>query len=165
MKNRTTFIFFARVGLLLLTLFSAFPALANPIPLPEKPVTGPLTFSVTVAIFIEAICWVICLRRFRRPRWFILWILGMHLITFPAFVGILQFLDTLRPMVAVSLGELFVVITEGYLVFLMCNYLAQASQSASAPSIVRCWVVSLISNACSMAAFPLLTSAGDRFGW
>jgi hypothetical protein len=105
MKTRATFISTAKVGLLLLMLFSAFPALANPIPLPEKPVTGPLTLSVTVAIFIEAICWVLCLRRFRKPRWFILWILGMHLITFPAFVGLLHFLDTLRPAVAVTQPE------------------------------------------------------------
>jgi len=165
MKNRATYIIKAKVGLLLLILFSAFPAIANPIPLPEKPVTGPLTFSVTVAIFIEAICWVLCLRRFRRPRWFILWILGMHLITFPAFVGLLHFLDTLRPAVAVTLGELFVVIAEGFLVFLACNFLSRASQPASAPGLVRCWAISLISNACSMAAFPLLTSASNWIGW
>jgi hypothetical protein len=110
MKTRATILTVAKTGLLLIILFSALPALANPIPLPEKPVTGPLTFAVTVAIFIEAICWVLCLRRFRKPRLFILWVLGMHLITFPAFVGLLHFFDTLRPAVAVALGETFVVI-------------------------------------------------------
>jgi hypothetical protein len=65
-------------------------------------VTGPLTFAVTGAILIEAICWAWCLRRFRKPRLFILWVLGMHLITFPDFVGLLHFLDALRLAVAVS---------------------------------------------------------------
>ena len=165
MKTRATLFTTAKVGLLLLVLFSALPAHANPIPLPEKPVTGPLTFAVTIAIFIEAICWTLCLRRFRRPRLFILWVLGMHLITFPAFVGLLHFLDTHRPAVAVTVGELFVVISEGFLVFLACNYLARVPQGASPPGLLRCWLVSVISNACSMIAFPLLTAAIDRFGW
>jgi hypothetical protein len=165
MKTRATHFTTAKVGLFLLILFSAFPALANPIPFPEKPVTGPLTFAVTVAIFIEAICWALCLRRFRKPRLFILWVLGMHLITFPAFVGLLHCLDTLRPVVAVALGETFVIISEGLLVFLACNYLARASQEASPPGLLRCWLVSAISNACSMVVFPLLTAASDRFGW
>jgi hypothetical protein len=162
MNTRKTVSSAAKVGILLGFLFSALPALANPIPLPEKPVTGPLTFAVTAAIFIEAICWVLCLRRFRKPRLFILWILGMHLITFPAFVGLLHFLDTLRPAAAVVLGETFVVISEGFLVFLACNFLARASKDASPPGLMWCWVVSVISNACSMIAFPLLTAAGDR---
>ena len=42
----------------LLVLFSTFPAVANPIPLSEKPVTGLFTFAVIVAIFIESICCV-----------------------------------------------------------------------------------------------------------
>jgi len=164
MKTRATLFTTAKVGLLMVMLFSAFPALANPTPLPEKPVTGPLTFAVTVAIFTEAICWTVCLRRFRRPRLFILWVLGMHLITFPAFIGLLHFLDSLRPAVAVTLGELFVVISEGFLIFLACNYLGRASQTASPPGLLRCWLVSALSNACSMVAFPLLTAAIDRFG-
>jgi hypothetical protein len=165
MKTRATIFTVAKIGLLLVVLFHAVPALANPIPLPEKPVTGPLTFAVSVAIFIEAICWVLCLRRFRKPRLFILWVLGMHLITFPAFVGLLHFLDTLRPAVAVALGEAFVVISEGLLVFLVCNYFARIPQDASPPGLVRCWLVSVISNACSIVVFPLLTATSDRFGW
>jgi len=165
MKTRNTVYSTAKVGLLLVVLFSALPALANPIPFPEKPVTGPLTFAVTVAIFIEAICWVFCLWRFRKPRFFILWILGMHLITFPAFVGLLHFLDALRPAAAVVLGETFVVISEGFLVFLACNYLARAPKDAPPPGLLRCWLVSVVSNICSMIAFPLLTVVSDRFSW
>lgn len=165
MKTRATILTVAKTGVFLTVLFGALPALANPIPLPEKPVTGPLTFAVTVAIFIEAICWVLCLRRFRRPRLFILWVLGMHLITFPAFVGLLHFLDMLHPVVAVALGETFVIISEGLLVFLVCNYFTRIPQDASPPNLMRCWLVSAISNACSMVVFPLLTAASDRFGW
>lgn len=165
MKTRATSVSTAKFGAVLVMLFCAFRALANPIPLPEKPVTGPLTLAVTVAILIEAFCWALCLRRFRRPRLFILWILGMHLITFPAFVGLLHFLDSLRPAVAVTLGESFVVICEGLLVFLACNYLGRTSQYASPPSLSRCWLVSLVSNACSALVFPLLTAGSDWLGW
>jgi len=165
MKMRSTLVSTVKWGALSVVLFCAMPVLANPIPLPEKPVTGPLAFSVTIAILVEAVCWVLCLRRFRRPRLFILWVLGMHLITFPAFLGLLHSLGSLRPSVAVALGESFVVIAEGYLVFLICNYFSGGSENASPPGLMRCWLVSLASNVCSMVAFPVLTAAGDRFGW
>lgn len=163
MKTRKTVSSMTKAGLLLVVLFSALPALANPIPLPEKPVTGPLTFAVMLAIFIEAACWTLCLWRFRKPRLFILWVLGMHLITFPTFVGLLHFLDTLRPAAAVVLGETFVVLAEGFLVFRACNYLAPAPKDTSPPGLLRCWLVSMVSNICSMVAFPLLTAISDRF--
>jgi hypothetical protein len=63
-----------------------------------------------------------------------------------------------------ALGVLLVVISEGFLVFLACNYLARASRTAS-PGLLRCSVVSLLNNVCSTVAFPLLTVVGDRFGW
>jgi hypothetical protein len=154
-----------KLGFLLAVMLCASPVQANPIALPEKPVTAPLTFTITISILLEAICWFLCPRRFRKPRLFILWILGMHLITFPAFVGLLRCLDTLRPAVAVTFGEGLVILVEGFLVFLLCNFVANASQNSPGPSLVRCWLVSLAANFCSVVAFPLLTSASDRFGW
>jgi hypothetical protein len=83
----------------------------------------------------------------------------MHLITFPAFIGLLEFLDTLRPAVAVILGECSVVLVEGFLVFLICNYLARPSQITRPPVLTTCWVVSLAGNLCSAVAFPLIGAA------
>src|SRR6185312_15452890 len=124
MNMRKSFYSLVKIGLPLIVLFCALPAMANPVPIPLKPIARPLTFAVSIAIFLEAICWYLCPRRFQKPRLFILWILAMHLITFPCFVILLNFLDTLRPSAAVPLGEGSVVLVEGFLVFIACNYLS-----------------------------------------
>jgi hypothetical protein len=147
---------------LVAAMFSAvFSVRANPISLPEKPVTPEITFLITASILLEAICWVFLLRRFQKPHWFIVWILGMHLLTFPAFLGLLRFLDTMRPAIAVAVGEGLVVLVEGYFVFLICGYVRPSVKNAPTPSLVRCWLVSLAGNFCSAAAFPLLKIAHD----
>jgi len=150
-----------RIGIAAAIFIATFSAQANPIPLPEKPVTPEISFLIPVSILLEAICWVFLLRKFQRPRFLVLWILGMHLITFPAFLGILKFLDTMRPATAVALGETLVVLVEGYIVFLICNYVRPSRQNARSPSLARCWLVSLAGNICSAAAFPLLARAHD----
>jgi hypothetical protein len=148
-------------GLMVAALFVAFQMQANPIPLPEKPVASEISFLIPVSILLEAFGWLFLLRRFQKPSFLILWILGMHLITFPAFLGLLKFLDTMRPATAVALGETSVVLVEGYLVFLICNYVRPSRQNASPPSLLRCWLVSLAGNICSAVAFPLLAHAHD----
>ena len=161
MKTSNAFNLKFRLGLVVVILFTVFSVRANPISLPEKPVTPEITFLITTAILLEAICWVFLLRRFQRPRWFILWILGMHLLTFPAFLGLLRFLDTMRPAIAVAVGDGLVVLVEGYLVFLICGYLRPSLKNAPTPSLVRCWLVSLAGNFCSATAFSLLKIAHD----
>lgn len=150
-----------RIGLMVAAVFVAFQMQANPIPLPEKPIASEISFLIPASILLEAICWVFLLRKFQRPRFLILWILGMHLITFPAFLGLLKFLDTMRPATAIALGETLVVLIEGYIVFLICNYVRPSRQNASPPSLLRCWLVSLAGNICSAVAFPLLAHAHD----
>ena len=150
-----------RFGIMAAMFFATSSLQANPISLPEKPVTPEITFLIVVSILLEAICWVFLLRRFRKPRLFILWILGMHLLTFPAFLGLLRYLDTMRPAIAVALGEGLVVLVEGYFVFLICSCIRSSVQIAPTPSLVRCWLVSLTGNVCSAAAFPLLKVAHD----
>lgn len=161
MKTSNAFNLKSRLGFVAAMFSAIFSAQANPISLPEKPVTPEITFLITAAILLEAICWTFLLRRFQKPRWFMLWILGMHLITFPAFLGLLRFLDTMRPVIAVSLGEGLVVLVEGYLVFLICGYVRPSVKNAPTPSLVRCWLVSFAGNLCSATAFPLLKIAND----
>ena len=99
------------LGLIIAMSLATLPLQANPISLPEKPVTPEITFLIIVSILLEAICWVFLLRQFQKPRLFILWILAMHLLTFPAFLGLLRYLDTMRPVIAVALGEGLVVMS------------------------------------------------------
>jgi hypothetical protein len=161
MKTANTSTLKRRLGLMAAMFFATTSLQANPISLPEKPFTPEITFLIVASIFLEAICWVFLLRCFQKPRWFILWILGMHLLTLPAFLGLLRFLDTMRPATAVALGEGLVVLVEGYLVFLICSCVRPSVQNAPIASLVRCWLVSLAGNVCSAIAFPLLKIAHD----
>ena len=156
MKTSNTSTLKLRLGFMAAMFFATLSLQANPISLPEKPVTPEITFLIVTSILLEAVCWVFLLRRFRKPRFFILWILGLHLFTFPAFLGLLRYLDTMRPVMAVALGEGLVVLGEGYLIFLICSCIRSSVQNAPAPSLVRCWLVSLAGNICSAVAFPLL---------
>ena len=80
-----------------------YSAQADPIELPEKPVTPEITCLIVVSILLEAVCVLFLLRRFRRPRFFILWIFGMHLLTYPGFLcgvgGVLRGRDGSRGVV------------------------------------------------------------------
>jgi hypothetical protein len=160
MKRQKLFLIH-QVGIFIALFFCVFSAPANPISLPEKPVTREIAFLIVVSILLEATCWIFLLRRFRKPRFFILWILGMHLLTFPAFLELLRFLDAMRPATAVALGEGLVVLVEGSFVFLICSYVRPSVQNSPTPSLVRCWLVSLAGNICSATAFPLLTIVHD----
>ena len=139
---------------------ATFPLQANPISLPEKPVTPEITFLITASILLEAVCWVFLLRHFKKPRLFILWILGMHLLTFPSFVSFLWLLQDMRPVVAAAFGESLVVLAEGILIYLICRHVP-AKQNLPTASLFRCWLVSLVGNACSLIAFPILTYLHD----
>ena len=140
------------------TFFFAISLHANPISLPERPVTPEITALTTVAILLEALCVVFLLRCFRRPRFFILWILGMHAVTFPAFLGLLWFLQEMRPALAVILSETVVVVVEGAIIYLICRLAPTKKLDSPVPSLLRSWVTSLVGNACSFMAFPLLMS-------
>jgi hypothetical protein len=149
-----------RLEVVAIMFLAAFPLHANPVSLPEKSVTPEIAFLITVSILLEAICWVFLLRRYQRPRLFILWILGMHLLTFPAFVSFLWLLQDIRPDFAAGLGEGLVVLTEGVLVYLICRHVP-TKQNFPTASLFRCWLVSLAGNACSLIAFPVLTYLHD----
>lgn len=143
------------------TLLCAFPAQADPIELPEKPVAPEIVFLVGLAILLEAVCILLLLRNFRKPRWFILWIIGLHLITYPAFLGLLWLLQDIRPVSAAGLGEIVMVIAEGTMIYLICRFVP-SKRNLPDVSLVRSWMASLAGNACSLVAFPLLMKLYDN---
>ena len=138
------------------------PAKANPISLPEKNVTPEFSFAIAFAILLEAICVSLILRRNRRPRFFILWLIGLHLLTYPAFLGLLWLLQGMRPASAVAGGEGVVVLVEGVLIYLICRLVVSSKSNLTAPSLAKCWLASLIGNVCSVLAFPVLTLIYDH---
>lgn len=150
-----------RTGIFLAAmLFYSFSAQADPISIPEKPVTPEITFLICFSILLEAACILFLLRRFRKPQLFVLWILGLHLITYPAFLGFLWWFQDVRPAFAAALGEGLIVIIEGTLIYLICRCVPTKQHFPTA-SLVRCWLISLAGNGCSLIAFPLLTNLYD----
>ena len=64
-----------RFGVLAGIILSVVPARADPIELPEKSITPEISFIIAFAILLEVICIWLILRRFRRPHFFILWLI------------------------------------------------------------------------------------------
>ncbi len=149
-----------RLGFLAAMFLCVFSAQANPIELSEKSVTPEIAFLITISILLEATCLLLLLRHFRRPRYFIIWIIGMHLLTYPAFLSFLWLLQDMRPALAVAFGESLVVLVEGILIYLICSHVP-TKQNFPTASLFRCWLVSLAGNACSLVAFPFLTHLYD----
>ena len=108
-----------------------------------------LAVYVGIALFLEAVCVAWLLRRFRIPRFFILWILGTHLL------GIAWLLQPLFGIFTIALAEGLVVLAEGWLVYQICRRPSSLSQ-LPLPPMGDCWFAALIGNACSLAAFWLL---------
>ena len=105
MKTKSALAGYLRpLGILAAVIFSGVTAQANPIALPEKSITPEISLVIGVAILLEVICIWLVLRRARRPRFFVLWLSGMHLITYPAFLGVLWMLQDLRPALAAAVG-------------------------------------------------------------
>jgi hypothetical protein len=149
-------------GLLSAIFGGILSAHADPISLPEKSLTPEICFLISCSILLEAACILFLLRRFRKPRMFILWVLGMHLITYPAFLGLLRWLQDMRPAFAAGIGEGLVVLAEGGLIYLICRFMYPANPALTAPSAMRCWLTSFIGNLTSAAAFPILVALCPR---
>ena len=137
-------------------IFPIVSAQANPIEVPEKSIIPEISFLIGLAILIEIICVWFMLRRSRRPRFFILWLVGMHLITYPSFMGLLWLLQAMRPAFAVAIGEGLVVVVEGLIIYGICWLMAPANSTLPRPTIAKCWLASLVGNVCSAVLFPVL---------
>ncbi len=147
-----------RLGIMAVFLLSALSLAADPIvDIHEEDFFQPKTiFTVTTAILLEAGCVLLLLRHCRTPRWFVLWIVGMHFFTYPLFLTLVWLAIRLPPKLAVATGELSIIVIEGSVVYLMCRYAPSAKTQQRTPSIFRSLFASLVGNACSAAAFPLL---------
>jgi hypothetical protein len=150
-----------RFGVLAAMFLFTFSSRADPISIPEKPLTPEITFLICFSIILEAVCILFLLRRFQKPRFFILWILGLNLITYPALLGFLWLAQDMRPAFAVGIGECLAVLVEGFLIYLICRFVPPSKQIFLKTSLVRCWMASLVGNACSLVAFPLLINLYD----
>ena len=146
------------LGIVAVLLLSALPLLADPITdIHEESLLQLSTIiSVTAAILVEAGCVWWLLRRWRTPCLFVLWIMGMRLVTYPLFLSLVWFGIHLQPALAVAMGEGVIVVIEGSLIYLICRYAPSAKARQTAPSIFKVLFASLAGNACSAAAFPLL---------
>jgi len=152
---------FGRLVLIAMLLFPAVPLLADPIAdIREESLLQPKTIiSVTAAILVEAGCVLGLLRRWRTPRLFVLWIMGMHLVTYPLFLALVWLGINLQPALAVAIAEAAITVVEGSLIYLICRYAPSAKAAQPVPSIFKSLFASLAGNACSAAAFPLLVMA------
>jgi len=145
-----------RIGFWAVLLLSAVSLKANPIDISQEPIPHAAIFLVAFAILAEAVCILLLLRRWRTPRFFILWLMGMHLLTYPAFLGLLWLSIGLHPALAVAMGEGLIVLIEGSLIYLMCRLAPSAKSGLPWPSVSKSLLASLVGNICSAVVFPLL---------
>jgi hypothetical protein len=156
----------SQLGFLAVLLLSTISLKANPITDGENSLFQFGTLScITIAILMEAFCVVWLLRRRRTPRLFILWLMGMHLLTYPVFLGLLWLAEGVRPALAVATGEGLIVLIEGSLIYLMCRFLSSHKSELAVPSISRSLFASLVGNICSAVAFPLLMILYSRIAF
>jgi 1,4-dihydroxy-2-naphthoate octaprenyltransferase len=152
-----------RFGFLAAIFLSVVSASADPIVIAEKTLTPEITFLISFAILLEVVCILLVLRRSKKPRFFILWLIGIHVFTYPAFLGFLWVEQNMRPAFAVGIGEGLVVLVEGTLIYLICRFIPSARSDSATPSITKCLLASLIGNVLSAVAFPVLLAIYDRF--
>lgn len=128
---------------------------AGPVIFPGKVANSVLAVYAGVALILEAACVSWLLRKFHRPQFFVLWVLGTHLLTFPAFLGVIWLLQPWLRYFTIALAAGMVVLAEGKLIYQICRRPASLAH-LPLPSVGDCWFVALISNACSLLVFWLL---------
>jgi hypothetical protein len=149
---------FRGMGWLAALLFSAVSVQANPIAVGSGSIfTFSTIFTIIIAILVEAVCIILLLHHSRTPRLFLLWIMGMHLLTYPIFIGIVWLSVGLRPELAVGFGEGMIVLIEGGLIYYLCRLAPSAKTALPSPTVGKVLLASLLGNICSVVAFPLLT--------
>lgn len=145
-----------RIGFLAVLFFSVASLKADPIVIGEGPPRFEAVIPIVLAVLLEAVCIRWLLRRWRRPALLILWLVGMHLLTFPLFLFVLWLSWGLDPAFGVTIGEGVIVLVEGGLIYVICRFLSSAKSVLPAPSISKSLFASFIGNICSAASFPLL---------
>jgi len=152
---RTLFHRLRFLGFLVALLCSTPGVQAAPVIFPGRAHNNVVAVYVTVAILLEAVCVAWLLRPYRRPRFFVVWVFGTHLLTFPVFLGTVRLLQPMFRDFTVALAEGLVVLAEGWLVCQICRR-APSPAYLAPPPVQECWYAALIANACSLLAFWLL---------
>lgn len=163
MKTRKTHSRFIGLCASAMVLLFALRAAGNPIELPEKSATPQRSFLIAAAILVEVFCIWGVLRHSQKPRFFPVWVVGMHLLTYPAFLGLLLLLQDIRPAFAIVIGECIVVLVEGGLIFLICRLMRPAKPELPSASATKCFLASFVGNVCSAGTFPIFVAIFDRF--
>jgi hypothetical protein len=154
-----------RIGFLAVLLLSTASLKANPVAPGQMPFSQLGTFTLlTLAALVEALCVRLFLRRWRRPTLLILWLLIMHLLTYPLFLGVLWFSYGTHPVVGVAIGEGLIVLIEGGLICLICRFMSSAKSELPAPTLAKSLLASLLGNIGSAVAFPLLVLLLELIG-
>ncbi|HTY86956.1 MAG TPA: hypothetical protein VMB80_05775 [Candidatus Acidoferrum sp.] len=148
----------------LVVLFCFAPALqAAPTVFPGRVQNNVLAGYIAATFCLEAVCVAWLLRPYRHPRFFALWVLGTHLLTFPLLVGAVWLLQPVFQDFTVALAEVLVVLAEGWLVCQICRR-APSPLYLTPPPLAECWYAALIASACSLLAFwLLLVPVSDMF--
>ncbi len=137
---------------------------ADPIVIPGIPVFAAGTMiAFTGAILIEAVCISLFFQHSRAPRFFVLWLMGMHLVSYPLFLGLLGLCAGLSPGLPVLIGEGMIVLIEGGLIYLICRFVPSAKPEFPWPSAGRVLLASLIGNIASAVAFPVFFMLNGMF--
>lgn len=141
---------------LLFCLLSAPTLRADPIDIGDLSTAQPSTIlTILGAILLEAICINFMLRKRRKPRFLIGWLMGVHLLTYPFFVAFVWCLRSWHPFVSAGVGEAIIIVVEGLGIYLICRFVPSKSDKPRA-TILFSIFASLIGNIVSMVAFPLL---------
>lgn len=162
MKTRKTHGRFIGICALAIVLLFALKAAGNPIELPEKSVTPERSFLIAAAILVEVFCIWGILRRSQKPRFFPVWLVGMHLLTYPSFLGLLLLLQDIRPAFAIIIGECTVVLVEGGLIYLLCRLMRPAKPELPPAAATKCYLASFVGNVCSAGTFPVFVAIFDH---
>lgn len=141
-------------------LFLSVIANANPIVIPHNDLTEDLSkpaviLLLAVSFGLEIACFLRVLSQSRKPRFLALWLLAMHLVTYPAFLWGCLWLElgqNVRPANAIGTGELLVMLVEGLLAYFICRYAPSSQAHQAFPSVARCLLASLIGNLVSAMA-------------
>jgi hypothetical protein len=145
-----------RLGLLAVLALSTVSLHANPISPGDSPVFQVGTIiGIALAILAEAICVILLLRRWRTPRLFLLWLIAIHLLTYPIFLALLWLSSGKPPALSLAAGEGLMVLIEGGVIYLLCRFAPSAKSQLPSPSVSRSLLASLAGNLLSLAAYPL----------
>jgi hypothetical protein len=125
---------------------------------------------VAIAVLLASVTIFLILYNSRRPRLFILWIIGLHTLIFSAlgliFISGVLYSETVPEsaaqrdlqfdlMLGICLG--FGILIEGALLYLVCRLRSSSRTTLAAPSIIRSLFAALMGNALAFGSFLFIS--------